>query len=191
MKKTQSIKREQLADIYNNVCQDWQKEISKLVLFQSGVNIKVSEELILKGYKAANDDQKKLITKYFKIEENINILQKVKNFSDILKISGKTLKTLLPYQNPKNPTEIKTNAFIKIKLIEEVLNQGWIPNWENNYEYKYYPYFILKNKNWTPDSVYFFEVCSGAVGFYQNKEISDFVGKTFLKEYIEFLTGEL
>lgn len=33
----------------------------------------------------------------------------------------------------------------KIRLITKVFNQGWEPNWNNSSEYKYYPYFEIKN----------------------------------------------
>lgn len=72
-----------------------------------------------------------------------------------------------------------------IKDIEKYFNQGWKPNWKNTKEHKYYPYFSSGSYG---GLVFYISSCfisdfSGGVSFYKTKEISDFVGRTFIKEY--------
>lgn len=188
---TQKIKKSDLKIIYDSVCQDWQKTLQDLILWSEGIEVEISNDLIEKGYNQANDSQKKLIEKYFKIE-NLDILSKIKDFKDILKLSGKTLKDL-PYQKPITENQVKLNALFKIQLIEEIVNGGWKPDWSNSNEYKYYIWFELKNKFWVVGGSRYYYASDSAVevAFYKNKKISDFVSKTFLKEYKEFLTGKI
>lgn len=190
--KTQKILKTNLKVIYENVCKDWQKIISDLTLWSEGKYVEISGDLIEKGYKDANDKQKEFIEKYFKIEKPKDLLKEIKDFNDILKVSNKTLKDVLIYQNPKTAREIRLNAICKIELIKEVVNQEWVENWNNSNEYKYYPWFRFDSGGFGfYDSASYCSCFYSELAFYKTKEISDFVGKTFLKEYKEFATGKL
>lgn len=187
----QQILKSNLKIIYNEICQNWKNTLNEYLLWSEGKYVEIPEELLKKGYKEANDKQKKLIEKYFKIEKPKGLLKEIKDFNDILKISGKTLKDILIYPNPKTKKEIRLNAFNKIELIKEVLNGEWEEDWNNGNQYKYYPYF-------TSRVGFAFDVCGlcsydfgSVVAFYKSKEIAEFVGKTFLKEYKEFATGKI
>jgi len=190
MENTQKIKKSDLKIIYSQICQGWQSTLNEYLLWSEGKYVELPNNLIEKGYDEANSKQKELIKQYFKI--NTFDLSDIKSFDDILKISGKTLEDILIYKSPKTTREIRLNAFSKIELIKEVVNQGWIEDWNNNNEYKYYPWF-----NFGSGGCRFFDsdsYCSGfgsVLAFYKTKKISDFVGKTFLKEYKEFTTGKL
>lgn len=190
MNNTQKIKKSDLKIIYSQICQGWQTTLNQYLLWSEGKYVELPNDLIEKGYNEANTQQKELIKKYFKI--NIFDLNSIKSFDDILKISGKTLEDILIYKSPKTSKEVRLNAFSKIELIKEVVNQGWVEDWNNSNEYKYYPLF-----NFDSGGFRFFDsfsCCShfaSELAFYKTKEISSFVGKTFLKEYKEFITGKL
>lgn len=82
----------------------------------------------------------------------------------------------------------KFQAFYKIKILEEVFNQGWKPNWDDRNERKYYPYFQKTSSGWVFfDSIVFGTLSYGQVGFYKNKEIADFIGRNFLYLYVDLL----
>lgn len=139
--KTQEIKRSDLKAIYPKVCAGWQKIIMELAFLQDeGQNIQVDEELIKKAYSEANNDQKKLIEKYFKIvfgkiQDRINTWQKVLDSSGLLEIE------IVPYKGSSLTREQKSiNAQAKWFKIAEIWNEGWTPNWKNTNEYKYRPY---------------------------------------------------
>ena len=186
MNNTQKIKKSDLKIIYNQICHGWQTTLNQYLLWSEGKYVELPNDLIEKGYNEANSKQKELIKKYFKI--NIFDLNSIKSFDDILKISGKTLEDILIYKSPKTAKEVRLNALSKIELIKEVVNQGWV----ESYKYKYYPWFNFGSGG-------FLFVGSGSrcsdfvsgLAFYKTKEISSFVGKTFLKEYKEFATGKL
>lgn len=184
----QKIKRKGLLEIYNNVCESWKEEITKLVLFQTTDEIEVSDDLIDKAFDEANNSQKEMLNKYFKCIEND--ISNIKDFKDILKISDKKLKDVLIYESPKNKQEVKINALCKIMLISEVLNNGWKIDWSNHNQYKYYPYFKNYGSGLVFDGYYYHgSYCVSGVAFYKNSDLATFAGKTFLKEYNEFNTG--
>ena len=190
MNNTQKIKKSDLKIIYNEICQGWKSTLNQYLLWSEGKYVELPNDLIEKGYNEANSKQKELIKKYFKI--NIFNLNSIKSFDDILKISGKTLEDILIYKSPKTAKEVRLNALSKIELIKEVVNQGWVEDWNNNNEYKYYPWFDF-DSGWFgfSDSISYCSLFRSGLAFYKTKEISSFVGKTFLKEYKEFATGKL
>jgi hypothetical protein len=69
----------------------------------------------------------------------------------------KTLQDAIDEINPSQEvlTFIKTQfedgrlrssqAYVKLCIIIEALNEGWIPNWGDSNEYKYYPWFNMSS----------------------------------------------
>lgn len=45
------------------------------------------------------------------------------------------------YQNPKSKKKVRVNAFCKVELIKEVINEGWEEDWNNHSQSKFYPWF--------------------------------------------------
>ena len=79
------------------------------------------------------------------------------------------------------------NPFNKIKHLEQYFNQGWKPNWSNKNEYKWYPYYTLNSSSglvFLGSDGYHYRFY-GCVWFFKTKEISDFIGKTFISIYEE------
>ena len=193
MTKTQQISRANLQVIFNTICEGWKNKLS-LILEEQTFNekIELEESLILQGYSEADSKQKKLLEKYFTISVPKNIMERVKNFDDVLKIAGKTEEDILPWKNPKTKQQISQNAFAKIQLISEVLNEGWIPNFNNSSEYKYYPWFEKKSPpcgSWCLGYVSFYS-SGGGLGFgcsYKTEQLAKFAANTFIKEYIDYL----
>lgn len=138
--KTQTIKRKDLSEIYSSVCENWQKKIAELALLQSGDSIEVEESLIKKAYSEANDDQKKLLNKFFKIASD-KITDRIKTFDDVLKAAGKTMEEVIPWKNPKDKFQKSQNALAKLQLIHETLNDGVVLNWNDRNQPKYYAWF--------------------------------------------------
>lgn len=155
--------------------------------------IEITEEEAIQYYNSSNDNGfKALLEKQFGVGfwKPKNIINQVKDFNDILRISGSKLEDILPYKNPRNKKQISQNNFAKIQLIEEVLNQGWAPDWNNHNEYKYYPYFEHKIQGGWVYCGYCdrnFSSFTAEVAYFKSPELAIFVGKTFIKEYSDFL----
>lgn len=136
---TQKIKKSDLKVIYNSICKVWQKKLQEILLWSEGKEVEIPEELIQQGYKEANNDQKKLIEKYFKIETPKSIIDQIKNINDVYKILG--IKRNLPYKTPKTKEEKCLNATYDLLNIAKAYNGDWIPNWGNSSQYKWSIYF--------------------------------------------------
>ncbi len=53
------------------------------------------------------------------------------------------LNVVLPYKDAKDRDEQSANAYIMLVNIIRIKNNGWIPDWKNSNQYKYYPYFYI------------------------------------------------
>jgi len=86
------------------------------------------------------------------------------------------------------PDEI---AYKKLKVIIMAVNQGWIPDWNNDNQRKWWPYFNLSSGFGFSCSYYGYDDTSTAVGSrlcFETEEKSNYVAKQFLDLYKEFLT---
>ncbi len=180
--KTQKINRSNLKILYDNSYQDWQKIITNLVLFQEGKEIEVEEELIEKAYNAANSNQRVLLNKYFKLENED--LFSITTYSEVckrLKIKELTIKDFKKF----GEDALKMLGFHKIKNLERLFNGNWVKDWKNQSQYKYYPYFTINSSG---GLVFFgsyagYVVCYGPVGYYKDSKTSDHIGKNFKDVY--------
>jgi|GEM_PF-1434469 len=139
--KTHKITRKQAKEILNyfKPCSKWKEKITQAIIDSETTNIIVSNELLLEGYNEANDTQKKLIEKYFKIEKPIDISNKYNTWAKIVKKLGEK-ECKLPHSNPKTIEEKSENAKRMLSRIIRVYNDGWIADWNNSNEYKYFIY---------------------------------------------------
>lgn len=102
------------------------------------------KESVLETYKNADASGKqsleKVFGKDFFAEKNkkSNYMQLWNDFCKKNK-----LKVTLPYLNPKNSEEESENAYKMLINIIRIANKGWVPDFKNENEYKYYPWFYL------------------------------------------------
>jgi len=76
-------------------------------------------------------------------------------------------------------------ANFQLERIFEAINDGWIPDWNNSNKRKYYPWFTMSSDSfassgygsWCTDSVSGSRLCT------YNKNVSDYIGKTFVDIY--------
>ena len=88
-----------------------------------------------------------------------------------------------------------TIAYEKLKLIVKCFNEGWVPDWENSSQYKYFPYFCMGGASGVGFSFcgYDNRITASDVGVHlclKTTELSTFVGKTFENEYKEWMIIE-
>jgi hypothetical protein len=67
----------------------------------------------------------------------------LQSFEDACKLDGVKPSDILPYSNPNSDFQENVNAYVKLVQITKVACQGWVPDWNNSKEYKYYPYFTM------------------------------------------------
>lgn len=130
----------------------------------------------------------------------MNTIKKVTTYKEACEIEGVDQLQSLPYPEAKNADQVTINAFAKLILIARVLNEGWQPDWNNDDEAKYYPWFDMETY---PDRV------GSGVGFsfhvsyyggsgtnvgsrlcFKSRDLAKFAGETFLSVYREMMAIE-
>lgn len=178
--QTQSITREKLAELYNlkDVCSNYKQKIEgylKKDLFST--KIEITQDDIDQAFSEANTSQKKAMLKYFKKSETA--VDTIKDWRDVLKTLKITEASLELIKSPKTKEDKCRNAMTKIMCIAKAYNNGWIPNWKNDSEYKYFPYLYYSGGSWLASRVgcYSRLYCPSGLHFKTNELAMDAIGK--------------
>ena len=133
-------------------------------------------------------------------QEYEEITDRVKSYTDACNVLG---------IEPMNEQDMKARGYRpdeiarrKLETITEALNEGWKPDWNNTDEYKYYPYFYIKENAKaqgtaglafahtfsTASSTY---ACVGSRLCFKTEAMSDYAGRTFTELYEQILIEKL
>ena len=152
----------------------------------------------IKAYNEDTPSDKLLLERlYGKEVFNQKITDRVKTFEDALELYPNkidpVLLNLLNYSGYDQDV-ISAQSTEKLKIIIKVLNEGRTLDWDNRDEYKYYPYFDMRNKtlvfyrylSWHSDSFVSPRLCL------KSRELAEYAGKQFIELYKEsFLLNNL
>jgi hypothetical protein len=113
------------------------------------------------------------------------ITDQVKTFEDACAILEIDPKGLFNQEDTKD--EI---AYKKLKVIIKALNEGWTPNWNDEDQYKYYPYFNMSSggfsyvrcRSWNSFTYVGSRLC------FKSFELAMYAGTQFNSEYKDFFT---
>lgn len=121
----------------------------------------------------------------------MKITEKIKSFEDACQLLG--IATNLPEVSllPENHQKAIL-AHYKLVIIAEALNEGWKPNWDDDDEYKYYPYFDMEGSSsgsgfssdgyggWSSGTHVGSRLC------FKSRELARYTGETFIDLYKEY-----
>ncbi|MGE8528473.1 hypothetical protein [Chryseobacterium rhizosphaerae] len=121
----------------------------------------------------------------------MKITEKVKSFEDACQILG--IEPNIPQVEmlPENHQKAII-AHYKLVIIAQALNEGWKPNWDDDDEYKYYPWFDMEGSSsgsgfsylgyghWYSDSYFGSRLC------FKSRELARYIGETFVDLYREY-----
>ena len=113
---------------------------------------------------------------------------KIKTVEDVLKAQGLTQKEFDLSCEGLDKDEV---AYRMLKLLTRTLNEGWTPNWNEEDEYKYVPYFYMDDASGFGYDDYHSWITSSSVGSrlcFKTKDLAIYAGKTFKNTYKEFMT---
>lgn len=84
-------------------------------------------------------------------------------------------------------------AYRKLKTIAEALNEGWLPDWANSNEYKYWPWFVYDTATAgfscasTNCAAAYASASVGSRLCYKTRELAAYAGRQFEGIYNDFL----
>jgi hypothetical protein len=82
-------------------------------------------------------------------------------------------------------------AYRMLKMVVKAINQGWTPDWSNNNQQKWWPWFNLSSGFGFSYSGYLYGSTGAAVGSrlcFETEAKSNFAAKQFIEIYEQFLT---
>jgi hypothetical protein len=86
------------------------------------------------------------------------------------------------------PDEI---AYKKLKVVAKAINQGWVPDWDNKSQQKWWPWFNLSSGFGFSCSDYFCDCAGTTVGSrlcFESEAKSNYAATQFIDIYKQFLT---
>jgi len=82
-------------------------------------------------------------------------------------------------------------ALCKLTIIAEALNGGWVPDWDNEDEKKYYPWFVYNGSgvgfSCAGTCCDYAGTCVGSRLCFKTRELAEYAGKQFKDLYNDFL----
>lgn len=178
--KKQLISRENLGELYKLVdnCNTYKSKIEtylKKDMFAHSFEISQAE--IDEAFSQANSSQREALLKYFKKSETPQ--DRINSWKDVLKELKITESSLNLIKNPKTKENKSRNALIKLFCIVKAYNRGWIPDWKNTNQYKYYNYFSLSGGSWLVGCSYGYFSLHAPSGLYfeSSQSASDAISK--------------
>ena len=113
--------------------------------------IKVNKESLLDAYRNSGSEARDVLMKLFPemdFRSSLPVIERIKTWDDVVReLCYDPVERLLDHNERGDgfnfePDEI---AYIKLKAIAQVLNEGWTPQFTIN-EYRWFPWFVLYTK---------------------------------------------
>lgn len=139
---------------------------------------------VLAAYNNADANGKKLLKNLVngQVDFDQKITDRVKSYGDACVALGLPVYI---FSNGESPDEV---AYMKLKTIIKALNEGWVPDWENSQEYKYYPWWQIKGgfELYYVDYYYSTSFVSSRLCF-KNRELAEYAAKQFKDLYKDYM----
>ena len=118
-----------------------------------------------------------------------NIMDRVKTFDDACVTTQPTACGTITSTRFTNGDERSVEAYKKLIIITRALNEGWTPDWKNQREYKYYPWFDLSSGSGLSFDGFGLRHSNSFVGSrlcFKSRELAEYAGKQFKKLYEQY-----
>jgi len=186
MKNT--ITRQELKQVYDLSCKDWKSKLENYAKADPfSETLTFTEKQIQEGISACNSEQLVTIKKIFDIRDTWEDIKTVEDACKQLGEKDKDVIQLRKLEAVDGLAEYILYNQIAV-VITKALNDGWIGDWNNSNEYKYYPWFYLGDnfhchtyRSWDSYSD------SSARLSLKSNELAIYVGKQFTEVYKKFM----
>jgi hypothetical protein len=154
--------------------------------------IQIDKAKVLATYLQSDDSVKKILESLIGDQLTLKITDRVKTFVDACTVLGITpVDVLHAAHSDYLKRDIKSiNAYQQLIVITRALNEGWEPNWNDDEEYKYYPWFYLDSPGFRfcDASYYCTDSTVGSRLCFRSRELAEYAAKQFIDLYKEFMT---
>ena len=150
----------------------------------------------IKAYKRADESGKRLLTDLFGEDTlKLDVKARVGSYLDACQEIGMKPLTINDFSFLPPRDRESAFAYHQLTIIAVALNEGWEPDWSNNSQYKYYPWFEYKKglagggSGFSFD-VYVYDVSTSTVGsrlVFKSRELAEYAAKQFEDIYNKFL----
>ena len=157
--------------------------------------LKIKKPNALTAYKNADTKGKKLLEELLGKENLVpdKVTDRIKTFEDACAelniVPSEIDRNVLCEALPDDQNSLR--AYAKLIIIVRALNEGWEPNWSDDNEYKYMPWFKHKSgfglsylvyDRWATLTVVGSRLC------YKSRELAEYAGTQFADIYNDYLT---
>jgi len=151
--------------------------------------IKISKNNARKLYNTMPEFKSTLEDTFGKAFFSGKITDRIKTYADACSELGET---------PLNEQELKNLGFTtdeinyrKLKTVTKALNEGWICDWNDSNQYKYYPWFKMSSGGFVFDGA----GCGSSTAdagdasrlCFKSSELAKYAGEQFLQLYSDFI----
>jgi hypothetical protein len=125
----------------------------------------------------------------------MKITEQIKTYEDACKMLGVDGSVNgLPFSNPVNGEQVVSNSDFKLKRIVKAMNEGWVPNWKDCDERKYYLWMDLEDDKGSGLGLSFngydYVISRSFVGsrlVLRSSELAKYVGTQFIELYADIM----
>jgi len=150
------------------------------------------KELVIEspaGYEI--DKEKSTFEKIVFKETPKNITERIKTVEDACKELGENDEEVKDYRAlQKANVSYKVLDTQGLVVVIKALNEGWTGDWSNSNEYKYLPYWNMKNLSLDGVDSYYASDYSGTPAsrlYFKNRELAEYAAKQFINLYKNYL----
>jgi len=121
-----------------------------------------------------------------------DVKERIKTFEDVLEYHNyKRDVQAFVLECQKRAYTADEIAYRQVKMIVEALNEGWTPDWSNQNQYKYYPWFVMGSPSGSGFSfddyvVWRTNSCAGSRLCFKSREIAIYAGQQFEELYKDY-----
>jgi hypothetical protein len=156
--------------------------------------MKLTKEMAVRLYPKSEDWFKEVLEKEFNRETFLGAdFRNLKSFDDCCRLCGTTEEEFEKKWSEIN-VDFQTIAFERLKIINQAINQEWVPDHFDTNQYKWAPWFTVSSSGFGFAGS--FCRCGSAGAFvvfrlcFESEEKSNHAGRHFTKYFQEFITGK-
>ena len=182
------IKKSELKSIYDIACPTWKPVIEKYAQRNPfDIEVKFSEQEIHQMIGACTREQLPIVKSIFEVVETHEELKTIKDCINKLTEEDEEIIQLRKLESIKDLSEYILNNQIAVVIIK-ALNDGWIPDWNDDNQHKYHPWFCL-GEDFRYDNYNRSYAYSGVSSrlCLKSKELAIYAGQQFGEIYKKFM----